>query len=68
MRLMLDGIRGNLRKSLQAQKDQMGFNLAALRVVSTQVKDRGTKEYVDEETWEDNDTQGQRKRGFVHVS
>jgi U3 small nucleolar RNA-associated protein 12 len=68
MRLMLDGIRNNLRQALKKQKDEMGYNLAALRVVSNQVKEKGVKDYVDEETWEDEDTKNQRKRGFVHVS
>ena len=68
MRLMLDGIRANLRYSLKRQKDEMGYNLAALRVVSAQVKEKGVKDYVDEETWDTEDTTSQRKRGFVQVS
>jgi U3 small nucleolar RNA-associated protein 12 len=68
MRLMLDGIRGNLRQALKVQKDQMGYNLAALRVVGNQVREKGVKDYVDEETWEEDDAKSQRKRGFVHVS
>ena len=68
MRLMLDGIRGNLRHALKRQKDEMGYNLAALRVIGDQVKEKGVKEYVDEDTWEVEDTKSQRKRGFVQVS
>lgn len=68
MRLMLDGIRGNLRNALTRQKDEMGYNLAALRVVANQVREKGVKDYVDESTWEQDDTKSQRKRGFVHVS
>lgn len=68
MKLMLDGIRNNLRQSLQRQKNQMGFNLAALRVVGNQIQEKGVKDYVDEETWEDADAKSEKKRGFVHVS
>lgn len=67
MRVMLDGIRVNLRKSLQSQKDEMGYNLAALRIVGKQVSEHGVKDYVDEETWEEASKE-QRKRGFVHVA
>ena len=69
MRPMLDGIRGYLRQALQRQKDEMGFNLAALRFVGEQVRHRGTKEYVDEDAWEEEDVgKGKKKRGFVDVS
>ena len=70
MRPMLDGIRSNLRIALQQQKDEMGFNMAALRFVANQVRDKGTKDYVDEEVWEDreNAEKGRRKRVFVEVA
>lgn len=68
MRLMLDGIRRDLRQALKRQKDEMGYNLAALRVVGAQVKEKGVKDYVDEDTWEVDETKGQKKRGFVQVS
>ncbi|KAF4626475.1 hypothetical protein G7Y89_g11684 [Cudoniella acicularis] len=68
MRLMLDGIRGNLRQALKRQKDEMGYNLAALRVIGAQVKEKGVKDYVDEDTWERDDAIAQKKRGFVQVS
>jgi U3 small nucleolar RNA-associated protein 12 len=68
MRLMLDGIRGDLRQALKRQKDEMGYNLAALRVVGAQVKGKGVKDYVDEDTWEVDEARGQKKRGFVQVS
>ncbi|RDW78151.1 WD40 repeat-like protein [Coleophoma crateriformis] len=68
MRLMLDGIRGHLRQALKKQKDEMGYNLAALRVVGNQVKEKGVKDYVDEDTWEQDDNKSQKKRGFVQVS
>ena len=68
MRLMLDGIRGNLRAALKRQKDEMGYNLAALRIVGNQVKERGVKDYVDEETWDVDEVKNVKKRGFVQVS
>ena len=67
MRTMLDGIRDNLRLALKRQKDEMGYNLAALRVIGSQVKEKGVKDYVDEDTW-DEDSGSQKKRGFVQVS
>ncbi|TVY82729.1 putative WD repeat-containing protein [Lachnellula suecica] len=68
MKSMLDGIRTNLRQALKRQKDEMGFNLAALRVIGAQIKEKGVKDYVDEDTWENDNTEGQKKRGFVQVS
>jgi U3 small nucleolar RNA-associated protein 12 len=67
MRPMLDGIRVNLRQSLKRQKNEIGFNLAALRVIGARVKDREAKRFVDEETWADEE-KGPRKRGFVQVA
>ncbi|KAI5926133.1 WD domain-containing protein [Camillea tinctor] len=68
MRVMLDGIKTNLRKALKRQKDEMGYNIAALKVAGMQIQDKGIKEYVDE-NWDDgNDSQNVKKRAFVHVS
>ena len=53
MRGMLDGIRVNLREALKAQKDEMGYNLAALKIIGTAVKEKSVKDYVDEETWDE---------------
>lgn len=68
MRPMLDDIRQKLRNVLQCQKDEMGFNLAALRYVGTQIKDKTTKGYIDEATWEGNKANGEKKRAFVNVA
>ncbi|TVY57617.1 putative WD repeat-containing protein [Lachnellula cervina] len=69
MKSLLDGIRSNLRQALKRQKDEIGFNLAALRVIGAQIKEKGVKNYVDEDTWQTADNaEGQRKRGFVQVS
>ncbi|KAI4122997.1 MAG: hypothetical protein LQ338_005505 [Usnochroma carphineum] len=70
MRPMLDSIRHYLRRALQQQKDEMGFNLAALRFVGTQMREKGSKDYVDEALWEDEGqvSKGRKKRGFVDVA
>ena len=68
MRPMLDDIRQKLRNALQCQKDEMGFNLAALRYIGAQIKDKTTKGYVDEATWDENKVNGQKKRAFVNVA
>ncbi|OAA64313.1 small nucleolar ribonucleoprotein complex subunit [Niveomyces insectorum RCEF 264] len=71
MRAMLDKLRAHLRAALQGQKDEMGHNLAALRVVGQQVREQGEKTYVDE-TWEAAAAAAAalstRKRTFVHVA
>ncbi|KAH7030969.1 WD40 repeat-like protein [Microdochium trichocladiopsis] len=69
MRAMLDGIRTNLRRSLKRQKDEMGYNMAALKVVGMQIRDQSVKEYVDEK-WEEDESQNNnvKKRAFVQVS
>ena len=68
MKPMLQGIKGNLRASLKRQKDEIGFNLAALRVITAKVKQKEVKDYVDEDTWNDDDTRSSKKRGFVQVA
>ncbi|MCJ1468483.1 hypothetical protein MMC07_007112 [Pseudocyphellaria aurata] len=72
MRPMLDDIRQHLRTALQRQKDEMGFNLAALRFVGNKVRESGRKEYVDEAMWEQEEEEmvrkGRKKRGLVHVA
>lgn len=56
----------HLRQSLNKQKNEMGFNLAALRIISARVKESQVKDYVDE-TWDDEE-KITRKRGFVQVA
>lgn len=70
MRPMLDEIRQHLRTALQKQKDEMGFNLAALRFVHNKVKEKGSKDYVDEALWEEEGLagKGRKKRGFVDIA
>jgi U3 small nucleolar RNA-associated protein 12 len=68
MKPMLQGIKGNLRASLKRQKDEIGFNLAALRVITAKAKQKEVKDYVDEDTWDDEGVKSGRKRGFVQVA
>ncbi|KAI0020586.1 WD domain-containing protein [Xylariomycetidae sp. FL0641] len=68
MKVMLDGIKTNLRLALRRQKDEMGYNIAALKVAGMQIQEKSVKEYVDE-NWDDGaEAQNVRKRAFVHVS
>lgn len=69
MRAMLDGIRRSLRDALRRQKDEMGYNIAALKVVGMQMAERNVKDYVDEK-WDDEEDKKKavRKRAFVHVA
>ncbi|OAA67614.1 WD domain-containing protein [Cordyceps fumosorosea ARSEF 2679] len=68
MKTMLDGIRANLRATLKKQKDEMGFNLAALKVVGMQIRENSVKDYVDDTWEEENQERSAKKRGFVHVA
>ncbi|KAM4054977.1 dip2/Utp12 family protein [Hirsutella rhossiliensis] len=68
MRAMMDGIRTNLREALKRQKDEMGVNIAALKVVGMQIRDKSVKEYVDEEWEEESAERSAKKRAFVHVA
>ena len=69
MRPMLDKIRMNVRQALQSQKNEMGFNLAALNFIQAQVRAKDTKDYIDED-WaeEEKKGQGRKKRAFVNVA
>lgn len=69
MRAVLEGVRGWLRRGLGAQKDLMGFNLAALRVVGGRVREGEVARGVvgEEEVVGGKEGRGGRKRGFVDV-
>ena len=68
MKAMLDGIRTNLRAALKRQKDEMGVNMAALKVVGMQIKEQSVKDYVDENWEEENAERSAKKRAFLHVA
>jgi U3 small nucleolar RNA-associated protein 12 len=63
----LEGMRRDLRGTLGEVKDVIGFNLAALRFVEGEVRERGmaTLEDVEVELAGDG---GRKKRGFVDVA
>ena len=69
MRGALDEIREQLRAALQNQKNEMGFNLAALRFVGRRMGETGRMEYVDEKTWEEEEVmgKGKKKRAFIDI-
>ena len=68
MRQLLDAIREGLRASLEMQKDEMGFNLAALRFVGRRMEEMGRSEFVDEIVVEEDLGKGRKKRGFVDIA
>lgn len=68
MKVMMDGIRTNLRATLKRQKDEMGVNIAALKVVGMQIRHLSVKDYVDENWEEENEERNAKKRAFVHVA
>ncbi|KFG87486.1 WD domain-containing protein [Metarhizium anisopliae] len=68
MKSMMDGIRTNLRAALKRQKDEMGVNIAALKVVGMQLRDKSIKDYVDEKWEDENQERSAKKRAFVHVA
>jgi U3 small nucleolar RNA-associated protein 12 len=70
MRPMLDSIRSCLRRVLARQKDEMGFNLSALQFIGNQVKEHSTKDYVDEDLWEEQQKKAStgKKRQFVSIA
>ncbi|KAJ6105520.1 hypothetical protein N7512_009037 [Penicillium capsulatum] len=70
MRPMLDSIRVSLRRVLARQKDEMGFNLSALQFVGNQIRAQSTKDYIDEETWTEPQTQKGtgKKRQFTSIA
>ena len=67
-RVLLDDIRAGLRQSLEEQKDEIGFNLAALRFLGRRIGENGKSDFVDELSHEDNASHGQKKRGFVDIA
>ncbi|KAI9171275.1 U7 small nucleolar RNA-associated protein [Paramyrothecium foliicola] len=67
MKAMLDGIRTNLRAALKRQKDQMGVNIAALKVVDMQIRDKSVKDYVDENWEQENEERSAKKRAFGQI-
>ncbi|OAL38237.1 hypothetical protein AYO20_02296 [Fonsecaea nubica] len=74
MKGMLEEVRSKFRGTLTRQKGELGFNLAGLRVLGRRVREvAGETEYVDEETWQENDGAALgmirgKKREFVNIA
>lgn len=66
MRLELEKLREKLRAGMEKSRQEMGFNLAGLRVLGQRMADEGPG-FVDENIDEMKDVQG-KKRAFVNVA
>jgi U3 small nucleolar RNA-associated protein 12 len=63
----VEGIRSDLRRTLEGQKDLIGFNVAAVRFVGERVDERRVVRLEDVERMEEEGKE-RRKRGFVDVA
>jgi U3 small nucleolar RNA-associated protein 12 len=68
MRNMLDNVRGHLRAALKHQKDEMGFNLAAVRYIKSGVDAKKSKNFMDEEEYKEMEERNKKKRGFASLA
>jgi len=68
MRNMLDNVRGHLRAALKHQKDEMGFNLAAVRYIKSGVDAKKSKNFMDEEEYKEMEERNKKKRGFATLA
>ena len=70
MRVELENVRESLRTALRKQKDELGYNLAGLRILGRRVGELGGNGFVDGEIDEDADvlTKSGRKRAFVNIA
>ncbi|KAI5799152.1 hypothetical protein DFH27DRAFT_501148 [Peziza echinospora] len=69
MRPMLDSVRQNLRRALERQKDEMGYNLAATKFLLKGVREAAQKEFEEETSWEGIVGGGSgKKREFANLS
>lgn len=67
MRPLLEDVRRNLRAVLQAQKGEMGFNLAGLGIAGRRVGEIGENEYVDDDLINAKEATQSKKRAFINV-
>ena len=72
MRVELERVRECVRATLRRQKDELGFNLAGLRILGRRVGELGRSGFVDGEIDEEDADGGMarsgRKRAFVNVA
>jgi len=74
LRVVLEEVRVELRRTLKRQKDELGFNLAGLRVLGRRAREAGESGFVDGEedgvgegVLEKAGTKG-KKRAFVNIA
>lgn len=65
---MLDNVRLHLRAALKHQKNELGFNLAAVRYIQSGVNARKTKDFIDEAEYKTFAETGSKKRGFATLA
>ncbi len=68
LKSVLEGMRQELRRSLEGNKDLIGFNVAALRFVGERVEEKGLVRWEDVEKAEEEGGLNRKKRGFVDVA
>lgn len=68
MRPLLEDVRRDLRVTLQAQRSEMGFNLAGLRVAGRRVGEVSENEYIDEDLLYKREATHGKKRAFINVA
>ena len=68
LRPMLDAVRGNLRRALTRQKDELGFNLAAVRYVMRGINDTADNGFIGgADTTEGGAEEASKKQGKKRV-
>jgi U3 small nucleolar RNA-associated protein 12 len=65
---MLDSVRGHLRTALKHQKDEMGFNLAALRYLKSSASAKKSKDFMDEEEFREMEERSKKKRAYANLA
>lgn len=68
LKIVLEGMRRDLRATLGEVKDVLGYNLAAIRFVEGQVQERGIATIEDVEAVVNDRDAGKKKRAFVDVA
>ncbi|KAI9845784.1 MAG: hypothetical protein M1838_001545 [Thelocarpon superellum] len=71
MRPMLEEVRGSVRTALSTQKNMLGYNLAALRVIGMRAREAAERDFVDDDLEREQAVVNEsmtRKRGFVDVA
>lgn len=71
MRPKMEQVRDNLRSTLRKQKQELGFNLAGVRILGRKVEELDDKgSYVDDEMLDENSRLGKKgqKRAFTNIA